>query len=251
LSDVLALAITWGSRSLARREPSRRFTYGLRRSTILAALTNAMLLLLVTGAIAWEAVQRFANPQPVATHVVIWVALVGIVVNSVTALLFMRGRAHDVNIRGAFLHMAADAAVSLGVVLAGAGIALTGWTWLDPAVSLLIVAVIVAGTWSLLRDSIGLALDAVPANINPELVRDYLAGLDGVAEIHDLHIWGMSTTETALTVHLVMPKGHPGDGFIAGVCRELNGRFRVSHPTLQVETGDAHHPCSLAPDNVV
>jgi cobalt-zinc-cadmium efflux system protein len=251
LSDVLALALAWGASVLGRREPSRRFTYGLRSSTILAALVNAMLLMLVVGGIILEAVQRLTNPVPVATTTVIWVALCGIVVNTATALFFLRGREHDLNLRGAFLHMAADAAVSLGVVLAGVGMLYTGWSWLDPAMSLAIAAVIVGSTWGLLRESVNLSLHAVPPRIDTGLIRGYFTGLDGVAEIHDLHIWGMSTTETALTVHLVMPDGHPGDSFIAQVSDELRRRFDIGHATIQLEIGDAQHPCALAPDHVV
>jgi cobalt-zinc-cadmium efflux system protein len=251
LSDVLALALAWGASVLGRREPSQRFTYGLRSSSILAALVNAMLLMLVVGGIALEAAHRLMNPVPVATVTVIWVALCGIVINTSTALLFLRGREHDLNVKGAFLHMAADAAVSLGVMLAGVGMLYSGWTWLDPAMSLVIAAVIVGSTWGLLRDSVILSLQAVPPRIDTTLVRQYFSGLDGVAEIHDLHIWGMSTTETALTVHLVMPDGHPGDHFIAHVSNELHRRFGVGHATLQLETGDKLHPCALAPDHVV
>ncbi|MCX7139837.1 MAG: cation diffusion facilitator family transporter [Proteobacteria bacterium] len=251
LSDVLALALAWGASVLGRRGPSQRFTYGLRSSSIRAALVNAMLLMLVVGAIALEAVQRLMNPVPVATMTVIWVALCGILVNGATALLFLRDREHDLNVQGAFLHMAADAAVSLGVVLAGVGMLYTGWNWLDPAMSLVVAAVIVGSTWGLLRDSVNLSLHAVPPRIDSALVRRYFSGLEGVAEIHDLHIWGMSTTETALTVHLVMPGGHPSDGFMTRTGNELRERFGIGHATIQVETGDALHPCPLAPDHVV
>ncbi len=251
LSDVLALALAWGASVLGRREPSQRFTYGLGSSSILAALVNAMLLMLVVGGIAVEAMQRLMNPVPVATATVIWVALCGIAVNGVTALFFLRGRERDLNVKGAFLHMAADAAVSLGVVLAGVGMLYSGWTWLDPAMSLVIAAVIVGSTWGLLRDSVNLSLHAVPPRIDTGLIRGYFSGLGGVAEFHDLHIWGMSTTETALTVHLVMPDGHPSDRFIEQVANELRERFGVGHATIQVETGDELHPCPLAPDHVV
>jgi cobalt-zinc-cadmium efflux system protein len=251
LSDVLALALAWGASVLGRREPSHRFTYGLGSSTILAALVNAMLLMVVVGGIALEAVQRLLNPVPVATATVIWVALCGIAINGVTALFFVRDRAHDLNIRGAFQHMAADAAVSLGVALAGVAMLYTGWTRLDPVASLVIAAAIVASTWGLLRDSLNLSLHAVPSRIDTGLIRGYLSALDGVAEIHDLHIWGMSTTETALTVHLVMPNGNPSDRFIAQISRELRERFGVGHATIQIETGDELHPCPLAPDHVV
>jgi cobalt-zinc-cadmium efflux system protein len=249
LSDVLALALAWGASTLARRGPTKRFTYGFRSSSILAALVNAALLLVVTGGIAWEAIQRFAEPAEVAGQTLIWVALAGIAVNGASAMLFARDRRRDINVRGAFLHLAADAAVSLGVVVAGIGIVFTGWLWLDPLVGLIIAAAIVASTWGLLRDSTALALNAVPGHIDPASVRAYLASLPGVAEVHDLHIWGMSTTETALTAHLVMPGGNPGDRFMADLCRELRAHHHVHHPTIQIETGA--HPCELAPDHVV
>jgi cobalt-zinc-cadmium efflux system protein len=249
-SDVLGLLLAWGATILAKRLPTRRFTYGLRGSSILAALANGAFLLLATGGIAWEAVQRFAHPEPVAGITVIVVAAFGIAVNAATALLFMSGQKGDLNIRGAFLHMAADAVVSLGVVLAGIGIVYTGWLWLDPLTSLVISVVIVVGTWSLLRDSVRLALQAVPEGIEIERVRTYLTGVAGVTEVHDLHVWGMSTTDTALTAHLVMPKGHPGDVVVAGITERLREQFNICHATLQVEI-DATHPCALAPDHVV
>ena len=251
LGDVLALGVAWGGRLLAQRLPSRQFTYGLRGSSILAALFNAMLLMLVTGAIAWEAIQRLSVPVEVASTTVIAVAFCGIVVNSASAMLFLRDRAHDLNMRAAFLHMATDALVSLGVVLVGVGVLFTGWTWLDPAASLVISAIIIASTWGLLRDTLRLSLHAVPPHIDPDAVRGYLVATAGVAQIHDLHIWGMSTTETALTVHLVMPEGHPGDGALAQICHDLHERFRIGHATIQVETGDERHPCALAPDQVI
>ncbi len=251
LGDVLALGLAWGASVLGRREPSPRFTYGLGSSSILAALVNAMMLMLVVGAIAWESAQRLFDPVAVATTTVIWVALAGIAVNGATALLFMRGREHDMNVKGAFLHMAADAAVSLGVVLAGVAILFTGWVWLDPVASLAIAAVIVGSTWGLLRDALNLALHAVPERIDTQAIREYFGGLAGVIEVHDLHIWGMSTTETALTVHLVMPGGHPSDGFIAQISSQLQRRFRVGHATIQIESGDKLYPCPLAPDHVV
>jgi len=216
LSDVLALALAWGASRLVRREPSERYTYGLRSTSILAALVNAALLLLVTGGIVWESIQRLAAPEPVASQTVIWVALAGIAVNAASALPFAKSGG-DLNIRAAFLHLAADAAISLGVVLAALLTLYTGWLWVDPVVGIAIALVIIAGTWGLLRDSVTMALDAVPAHIDPAKVRTYLSGLTGVTEVHDLHIWAMSTTETALTVHLVMPKGHPGDAFTAEV----------------------------------
>jgi len=249
LSDVLALTLAWGASTLARREPSERFTYGLRSSSILAALLNAALLLVVTGGIAWEAINRFAAPAPVAGETVIWVALAGILVNGASAMLFARDRRRDINMRGAFLHLAADAAVSLGVVVAGVGILFTGWLWLDPLAGLVIAVAIVWSTWRLLRDSVTLALNAVPEHIDPRVVRTYLSRLAGVTEVHDLHIWAMSTTETALTVHLVIPSGNPGDAFLAEVCKELRARYHVHHATIQIEIGA--QPCELAPDHVV
>jgi cobalt-zinc-cadmium efflux system protein len=249
-SDVLGLLLAWGATILARRLPSRTFTYGMRSSSILAALANGVILLVATGGIAWESIQRFTNPEPVAGTTVILVAALGIVVNGGTAILFMRGRKGDLNIRGAFLHMVADAIVSLGVVLAGVGIVFTGWLWLDPVTSLAISAVIVAGTWGLLRDSLRLALHAVPPGVEIERVRAFLEEVPDVEQVHDLHVWAMSTNETALTVHLVMPGGHPGDPFVAGVCDHLRRRFRIGHSTIQIET-DAAHPCALAPDHVV
>ena len=251
LSDVLSLLLAWGANVLSSRIPSQNFTYGLRSSSILAALVNAVLLLVVTGGIAWETMQRFMSPTPIAAETVIWIAALGVLINTATALLFMSGRKADLNIRGAFLHMATDAAVSLGVVLAGVGILIGGWLWLDPAVSLIIVIVILVSTWGFLWESIKLALHAVPENINPQLVRSYLAGLPGVAEVHDFHIWGMSTTETAMTVHLVMPGGHPGDVFIAKIAEELHDRFHIQHATMQVELGNGVGPCLLAPDHIV
>ena len=251
LSDVLGLALAWGAAWLTRREPTPRRTYGLRRSSILAALANAMLLLLAIGAIALEAVRRLQTPEPVATGIVFWVAGVGVLVNGGTALMFMRGRAHDLNIQGAFLHMAADAGITVGVMAAALLIGWTGWLWVDPAVSLAIALVILIGTWGLLRDSVDLALDAVPRGIDPAEVAGFLAGQPGVSEIHDLHIWAMSTTETALTVHLVRPQAALDDGLLVRLRHELHDRFVIQHATIQVETGDPAVPCPQAPAHVV
>ena len=237
LSDVIGLLIAWGAAILAKRPPSERFTYGLRGTSILAALGNAILLIFACGAIAWEAVWRFANPEPVASLTIMIVAGAGILVNSVTAWLFMSGRKTDLNIRGAYLHMAADAGVSLGVVVAGAAIMLTGWLWLDPLTSLAIVAVILWSTWGLLRDSVALALAAVPAHIDLAKVKSYLQSLPGVTRVHHVHVWAMSTNEVALTAHLVMPGGHPGNAFYERTADELSDRFGISHPTLQIECG--------------
>ncbi len=235
LSDVLALLIAWGASIAARRPPSRRFTYGLKSSTILAALANAMLLLVAIGAILFETIHRLIDPVEPEGWTMIWVAGVGIVINTATALLFMGGRKHDINIRGAYLHMAADALVSVGVVLAGIAILLTGAVLIDPLVSLVIVAVIAWGTWGLLKDSVKMGLLAVPDNVSESAVREYLCGLDGVEAVHDLHIWPMSTTETALTAHLVMPAGHPGDAFLREIAHELDHHHGIGHATVQVE----------------
>jgi cobalt-zinc-cadmium efflux system protein len=245
LSDVLGLALAWGATRLATRQPNQQYTYGLRSSSILAALANGMLLLFACGAIAWEAVHRLSSPAPVATGVVMAVASVGIVVNGLSAWLFAKGGKDDLNIRGAYLHMMADAAVSLGVVVSAVVIIYTGWQWVDPLVSLIVVAVIVSGTWRLFTQSAQLALNAVPANVNFSAVHNYLATRPGVTAIHDLHIWGMSTTDTALTVHLVLPDGYPGDQFMDQTMLQLKERFSIQHATLQVEQGTTAHECSL------
>ena len=235
LSDVLGLLLAWGAATLSKREPSAQFTFGLRRSSILSALFNAVFLLVAIGAIAFEAVQRLGDPRPVSGGTVMAVASVGIVINGVTAWLFARGRKHDLNIRGAYLHMAADAAVSAGVVLSGLLIIQTGWLWLDPVTSLIIVAVILVGTWGLLRRSVNMALDRVPEHIPPADVIHALQELPGVTRVHDLHIWSLSTTEVALTCHLVMPAGCPGDAFLRSVSGLLHDRFAIGHSTIQVE----------------
>ncbi len=251
LSDVLGLLLAWGAAILARRTPSGRFTYGLRSTSILAALANAMLLMVACGGIALEAILRFSHPPAVAGLTVTLVAGTGIVVNGLSAILFMKGSKEDLNIRAAYLHMAADAAVSFGVALAGLTMLFTHWYWLDPVVSLVIVTAILIGTWSLLRDSVQLALSAVPAHIDVKAVETYLRDIPGVSDIHDLHIWGMSTTESALTVHLVMPVGYPGDAFMDDIMRILKERFSVHHSTLQVEQGTTDHACSLHPETEV
>jgi len=248
LGDALGLLIAWGAYILARWEPTDRYTYGFRSASILTALVNAAILLIATGAIVWEAVRRFSEPSPVAAPTVIVVAAIAIAVNLVSAWL-LRGGEHDLNIRGAFIHLLADAAVSLGVVAAGGVIFLSGWYWVDPVVSLIISGVIVWGTWDLLKNAVNLSLQAVPAAIEPADVLEYLQRLPGVSSVHDLHVWAMSTTETALTCHLVMPCGTPGDEFINQVCEELNRRFGIAHPTIQIETGD--RACRLAPAHVV
>ena len=250
LSDVLGLLVAWAAAGLSRRPPTARFTYGLRGSSILAALFNAMFLLVAIGGIGWEAVQRISQPEPVAEMTVIVVALVGIAINGGTAWLFVSGRKDDINIQGAFLHMAADAAVSAGIVIAATIILYTGWLWIDPAVSLVICVVFLWGTWGLLKASTQMSLDAVPAGIDPAAVRTFLQARPGVVEVHDLHIWPMSTTETALTCHLVMPSGHPGDHFILETAHELQHRFKIGHSTMQIETSMATG-CTLASEEVV
>ncbi|VVS98339.1 cation diffusion facilitator family transporter [Erythrobacter sp. EC-HK427] len=236
LSDVLGLIIAWGATIAAKRPATTRFTYGLKSSTILAALANAILLLIAIGAILFETVHRLIDPVEPQGWTMIWVAGIGIAINTATALMFMRGRKHDLNIRGAFLHMAADALVSVGVVLAGAAILLTGYAVIDPLVSLAIVAVIGWGTWGLLKDSVKMGLLGVPDSIDCDHVRADLEALPGVTAVHDLHIWPMSTTETALTAHLVMPEGHPGDAFLRDVAHSLEHDHGIQHATIQVET---------------
>jgi cobalt-zinc-cadmium efflux system protein len=249
LSDVLGLLLAWGASALSQRAPTERRTYGLKSSSILAALFNAIFLFVSVGAIGAEAVRRLLHPQAVAASTIIWVAAVGIVINTITALLFFSGRKDDLNIRGAFLHMAADAAVSVGVVAAGFVILATGAQWVDPLVSLLIVAIITWGTWGLLRDSLNLALQAVPAGIDLNAVRQYLTELPHVKAVHDLHIWPMSTTETALTAHLVRDVEECDCALLAQAAEELRERFRIQHTTLQFETAD--HECSLASEKTV
>ncbi len=249
VGDVLALAVAWLASELVKRAPTARFSYGLRGSSILAALFNAVFLLVIVGAVSWEAIRRLGAPEPVAGKTVMIVAAVGIVVNAVTAWLFAGGKG-DINVRGAFVHMASDAVVSAGVVVAGFVIMMTGWLWLDPVVSLVINAAIVWATWGLLRDSLGMAMAAAPSTINPAEVRAFLAGQTGVASVHDLHIWAMSTTEVALTCHLVMPGGHPGDDFLHRLAAELSDEFHIGHSTAQIEI-DPACACALAPDEVV
>ncbi len=234
LSDVIGLVLAWGGALAGRLRPDARHTYGWKRASILAAFLNALLLLVAMGSLAWEAVQRLHSPQPAAALTIMVVAGIGIVVNTATALLFMRGRHDDLNIRGAFLHMAADALVSAGVVLAGALALWFGWDWLDPAVSLMIAALIVAGTWGLFRQSLHLLFDGVPEGVDLHAVREQLASLPGVAHVHDLHVWAMGTTETALTAHLVMPQGQADDAFLQQATEHLRSRFAIGHVTLQV-----------------
>ena len=245
LSDVLGLVAAWVASVLVRRQRTARFTYGLRGSSILAALFNAVFLLIAMGAVMWEAVLRLVHPEPVAGVTVMVVAAIGILVNGVTAWLFVSGAKDDINIRGAFLHMAADAAVSVGVVVAGLVIWATGLAWIDPAVSLVVAGLVVWATWGLLRDSVAMSLDAVPPQISPAAVEGFLRGRPGVSDLHDLHIWPMSTTSVALTAHLVMAQGHPGNGFLVETCEGLREQFGIGHATIQIE--EAGGPdCRLA-----
>lgn len=250
LSDVLGLLIAWGASWLSNKPPTPERTYGYKRAPILASLANAVILLVAVGGIAWEAVRRLIEPAPVQSGTILWVAVVGVLVNAGTAWLFMAGRKGDLNIRGAFLHMAADAGVTVGVIVAALIIRWTGWQWLDPAISLVIVAVVLASTWGLLRDSVRLSLDAVPPGIDAAEVRGWLEKLQGISSLHDLHVWPMSTTETALTAHLVMTGGHPGDDFLMDVAKSLRERFGIGHVTLQVETS-RNTDCALASEWVV
>lgn len=249
LSDVAGLLLAWGAAWLSRRAPTPKRTYGYGRATILAAVGNAGLLLVAIGAIAWEAVRRFQDPQPVEGGTVMLVAAIGIAINAATAMLFMRGRKSDINVRGAFLHMAADAGVSAGVVLAGFAITFTGWLWLDPIVSLGIVVVIALGTWGLLKDSVAMAIDAVPAGIDAAAVREHLNALDGVTDVHDLHIWPLSTTSTALTAHLVTGESRIDDQRTAAIASALKEKFGIGHATIQLETGAV--TCHLEPNHIV
>ncbi len=240
-SDVLGLLLAWGADWLSRRPPSRRYTWGLGRSTIFAALANAVLLLVACGMILWEAWHRLRDPEAVASTTVIVVATVGVVINTLTAILFLRGHA-DANIRGAFLHMAADAAVSAGVVVAGIAIAVTGLAWIDPVVSMLVAAVIIMGTWGLFQESLELALDAVPRGFDPERVQGALGEVAGVAEVHDLHIWGPSTSEVSLTVHLIVTAEADRDAVLAASTRLVREDFQVAHATIQIEGPGTHPP---------
>ena len=245
--DVLGLGLSWGAVILAKRKPDARYTYGLQSSSILAALANAVLLLIACGSIGLEALQRFASPHTVEGWTVMGVAGAGIVVNGVTAWLFMAGRSQDLNIRAAFLHMASDAFVSLAVVISAAIMMIEGWMWVDPLVSLIIAVVIIAGTWNLLKEAFDLALHATPKHISTVEVRDFLVSLPEVAEVHDLHVWAMSTNETALSAHLLLNgDNHPGDAFLKKTVTALERHFRIGHSTLQLEIGDDGAPCALA-----
>jgi cobalt-zinc-cadmium efflux system protein len=248
--DVMGLVMAWGAFAVADWRPSARYTYRMRAASILSAFANGLILLVAVGAIGWEAIHRFMQPEPVATGTVIVVAAVAVVVNGASAWLLSRGSQSDLNMRGAFLHMLADTGVSVAVIAAAAGIMLTGWQWLDPAASLLISVVILVGTWRLLREALRLSLNAAPEKIDLADVRRYLQGLPGVTEVHDLHIWAMSTTETALTCHLVTPAGHPGDEFLHRVAHELQDKYEIGHATMQIELADGG-ACALRSEHTV
>ena len=249
--DVLGLGLSWGATALAGLKPSTRRTFGFRRTTIVASVANALVLLFVTGGLTWESIRRLLAPEPTRGATMIAVALVGAFINAAAALLFMRGGEGDLNVRSAFLHLASDAVLALGVAITGALIVATGWLWLDPAVSIVLAIAILAGTWSLMRKSLNLMLDAVPEGIDPGEVKAYLGALPGVVEVHDLHIWAMSTTETALTAHVVMPRASLRPTFLTDVCKELHAKFHIEHSTLQIDPEEAPAPCALAPDEVL
>ena len=248
--DVMGLVLAWGAYAVADWRPSARFTYRMRGASILSAFANGLILLVAVGAIGWEAIWRLMHPEPVATVDVMIVAAVAVLVNGLSAWLLSRGSKNDLNMRGAFLHMLADAGVSVAVVAAAAGIMLTGWEWLDPAASLLISAVILIGTWRLLREALRLSLNAAPEKVDLGAVDRFLCGLPEVAEVHDLHVWAMSTTETALTCHLVMPGGHPGDDFLHRVAHDLQHKFEIGHSTMQIELSDGA-ACTLKSESAV
>lgn len=248
LSDVIGLLLAWGANYMSNLQPTPQRTYGWRSATIMAALANSIILLVAVGGIAWESIQRIQNPVPTAGMTIVIVAAIGVFINTVTALFFFTGRKNDLNIRGAFLHMAADAGVSAGVVLAGFGIMATGWQWIDPMVSLIIAAIILVGTWGLLRESMNLALQAVPAGINTQAVSEYLTRLSGITAVHDLHIWAISTTETALTAHLVKPDPEKDDVVITAARKGLLENFGIHHVTLQLERNEDFDQCGAACD---
>jgi cobalt-zinc-cadmium efflux system protein len=245
LSDVLGLLLAWGASVLATKAATEKRTYGFRKATVIASLASAILLLVALGAITWEAIGRFLNPQPVEGVTVIVVSAIGVVINTLTALLFVRGQKHDLNIRGAFLHMAADAGVSLGVVVAGIFIIARGWLWIDPVVSLMIVAVILVGTWGLLRDSLNYAMDAVPDSIDIPAIKNYLLKVDSINSIHDLHVWPLSTSEIALTVHIVVNEESLDNNFLRNLQQHLHDYFGIEHSTIQVETSLGENDCML------
>ncbi|MDA3924749.1 MAG: cation diffusion facilitator family transporter [Kiritimatiellae bacterium] len=245
LSDVVSLMLAWGSSVLATKAATETRTYGFRKATVMASLASAIILLVALGGITWEAIGRFLNPKSVEGMTVIVVAAIGVIINTLTALLFIKGQQHDLNIRGAFLHMAADAGISLGVVVAGIFIIIKGWLWIDPVVSFMIVAVILVGTWRLLRDSINYAMDAVPDSIDIPAIRNYLMSIDHVNRIHDLHVWPLSTTEIALTVHIVVNDDSLDNNFLRNLQQHLHDHFGIEHSTIQVETSIGENDCML------
>jgi len=245
LSDVLSLLLAWGANLLAAKRPTQKRTYGFRRVTILASLLSALFLLVTLGGIAWESIGRFFNPEPVKGMIIITVAAIGVVINSITALLFISGKEHDLNIKGAYLHMAADAGVSLGVVIAGIAIMITGWLWLDPAISIFIVMIVLIGTWGLLRSAINLSIDAVPEGIDISEIKDYLTSLKNVSCTHDLHVWALSTTETALTAHLITTQDSMDNNFLIEIQQYLHDQFGIEHTTIQIEKETSENNCKL------
>lgn len=246
LGDVLALLLAWGATYLAQRKPTNTKTYGLRRGTILAAFVSSLILLMTMSIVAWEALGRFAVPSEVNSMTIIVVAAIGVAINTATALLFFSSQHDDLNIRAAFIHMAADAGVSLGVVIAGMAIMFTSMFWIDPAISLVIVVVIVISTWGVFRDSFNLAMDGVPKGIDVEEVRNFILQQDGITAIHDLHVWGMSTTQVALTAHIVRDTANLDDEFLQQLCTGLQNKFGIIHPTIQIESGKNAHLCDQA-----
>ena len=246
LSDVVALGLAWGAILLGQKKPSKQLTYGYRKASILAALLNALLLLAVTGGIIYEAIQRLQHPQPAATQTIIIVAGIALIINTLVALSFRRGHG-DLNIKGAFLHMVGDAAISLGVIVAAAVMIQTGWLWLDPVVSIVIALLVLVSSWGLARDALHLAMDGVPAEIDQAAVQNYLSSLPGVTEVHDLHIWALGTTDIALTAHLVRPAATADDHLLTTISQALRTQFQITHITIQIECGDTAHPCAQAP----
>jgi cobalt-zinc-cadmium efflux system protein len=251
LSDVVSLLLAWGASVLATKAATDKRTYGFRKATVIASLASAILLFVALGGIAWEAVGRFFNPKPVEGMTVIVVASIGVVINTLTALLFVKGQKHDLNLRAAFLHMAADAAVSLGVVIAGIFIMLKGWLWIDSVVSFVIVGVILVSTWGLLRDSINYAMDAVPNSIDIPAIREYLLSIDNVDSIHDLHVWPLSTSQVALTVHLMVNTDSLDNELLRNLQQHLHDHFRIEHSTIQVETSMGENSCMLHSEKCV
>ncbi len=245
LSDVVGLLLAWGASVLATKAATEKRTYGFRKITIMASLASAILLLVALGSIVWKTIERFINPQPVEGMVIIIVAAIGVVINTLTALLFVKGQKHDLNIRGAFLHMAADAGVSLGVVIAGILIIVTGWLWIDPVISLVIISIIFIGTWGLLRNSLNYAIDSVPQDIDIAGIRSYLTDIDCVSRIHDLHVWPLSTTEVALTVHVVVNYDSLDNNFLSKLQQHLYEHFNIDHATIQVESCEGDNECML------